>query len=129
MELKHNVVGWFEIPVSDMDRAITFYEKVFGFKLTRQQMSHLDMAWFPWKEDAIGTAGSLVYNPEFYHPSENGTMVYFSTISEDMEAELSRVEKAGGKMIVPKRLIAEDIGYMAIFLDTEGNRVAIHSRK
>ena len=129
MEIKHNVVGWFEIPVLDMARAITFYEKVFGFKLTRQQMGPLDMAWFPWKEDAIGSAGSLVCNPEFYQPSDKGTLVYFSTISEDMTAELSRVEKAGGKMIVPKRLINEGIGYMAIFLDTEGNRVALHSRK
>jgi uncharacterized protein len=131
MTQKMNPVGWFEIPVSDMDRAIRFYEDVFQFKLSRNQMGPLDMAWFPGFEaqNVPGSGGSLVHHEEFYKPSSDGTLVYFSSPSEDLGNELSRVEKAGGKVLVPKKLIAPDIGYMGVFMDTEGNRVALHSRK
>ncbi len=128
MEINHNVVGWFEIPVTDMDRAVRFYETVFGYQLNRQQMGELDMAWFPSFEKEIGSAGSLVKHPDFYHPSQNGTLVYFTAFSGDLAEELSRVEKAGGRIVVPKTQITPEIGYMAVFTDTEGNRVALHSR-
>lgn len=128
MERMDNILCWFEISVSDMDRAIKFYETVFGIKLSRNQMGPLDMAWFPWNDKGKGSAGSLVFNKEFYKPSADGTLVYFSSQKGDLNDELSRVEKAGGKVIQPRTLIAEDIGYMAIFLDTEGNRIALHSR-
>ena len=129
LEQKNNVVGWFEIPVTNMERAIQFYEAVFGIKLERHQMGPLDMAWFPWVENGMGASGSLVYNREFYKPSRDGVLVYFTAQSGDLYAELSRVEAAGGKVLVPKALIAEDVGYMAVFVDSEGNRVALHSRK
>jgi predicted enzyme related to lactoylglutathione lyase len=128
MALVNNVVGWFEIPVSDMERAIKFYEAVFGYKLKRNQMGPLDMALFPWTDDRPGSAGSLVYDEEFYKPSQDGTLVYFTAHSGDLKDELSRVEAAGGKVIQPKTLITEDAGYMALFVDTEGNRVALHSK-
>ena len=126
--MKSVVVGWFEIPVQDMDRAIKFYEAVFKCSLNKQLMGDLQMAWFPWDETGLGAGGSLVYHKEFYKPSgEYGALVYFS--SEDCSVELARVEKAGGKIHTSKRLIAPDIGYMGVFFDSEGNRVAIHSRK
>lgn len=129
MTIQRNVVGWFEIPVSDMDRAIKFYETVFDFKLARNKMDTLDMAWFPMAEgDAGGSMGSLVFNKEFYTPTKDGALLYFTAHSGDLSNELSRVEKAGGKIEIPKRQIAPDIGYMAVFIDTEGNRVALHSR-
>jgi predicted enzyme related to lactoylglutathione lyase len=129
MEAEHNVVGWFEVPVENMDRAIRFYETVFEFKMSRNQMGPLDMGWFPWVENSIGSGGSLVYHPEYYKPSTDGTLIYFTANSGDLSNELSRVENAGGKIIQGKTLIAEDYGYMAIIIDTEGNRVALHSRK
>lgn len=126
--MKSVTVGWFEIPVQDMDRAIKFYEEVFVCSLDKQIMGDFQMAWFPWDEEGKGAGGSLVYHKEFYKPSgEYGALVYFS--SEDCSVELARVEKAGGKVQIPKRMIAPDIGYMGVFLDTEGNRVAIHSRQ
>lgn len=124
-----NVVGWFEIPVQDMDRAIKFYETVFDFKLDRNNMGPLDMAWFPMVENGIGAAGSLVYHEEFYKPSSEGALVYFTSQAGDLSVELARVEDAGGKILVPRTLIKEDIGYMAAFIDSEGNRIALHSRK
>lgn len=105
-----------------------FYETVFDFKLDRQQMDELDMAWFPWKEEGLGAPGSLVHNPEFYTPSQEGTLVYFTAHSGDLSNELGRVEAAGGKVLIPKRQISPEHGYMAVILDTEGNRVALHSR-
>ena len=130
MNPPHNVVGWFEIPVSDMQRAITFYETVFEFKLQHHKLENVEMAWFPFASDqgASGAHGTLIYNPEFYHPSEKGTLVYFSAFSGDLDIELSRVEAAGGKVIIPKRMISPEHGYMGVFLDSEGNRVAVHNR-
>jgi predicted enzyme related to lactoylglutathione lyase len=129
MDITHNVVGWFEIPVHDMERAIRFYEGVFEFELSRNQMGPAAMAWFPMVEEGIGAAGSLFYFPEAYKPSAGGTLIYFTAFSGDLSVELSRVEGAGGKVLKEKTLITEEIGYMGLFLDTEGNRIAIHSRK
>lgn len=127
--MKNNVVGWFEIPVNNMERAIKFYETVFGFELQREQMGPLDMAWFPSSENAPGSGGSLVHLETAYKPSTDGVLVYFTAHSGDLSNELSRVEAAGGKVLLEKRLITEDIGYMGLFLDSEGNRIAMHSRK
>jgi hypothetical protein len=129
MQPPHNIIGWIEIPVSNMDRAIQFYEAVLDMKLERQQMGPLDMAWFPWVENAVGSPGSLVYHPDFYKPSADGTLIYFTAFSGDLANELARVEVAGGKIIHGKKLIAEDYGFMALIIDSEGNRIALHSRK
>ena len=124
-----NVVGWFEIPVTNMDRAINFYESVFNLQLSRNLIGPLEMAWFPEIENGIGSSGSLVFNKDHYKPSLEGILIYFTAMSGNLQNELGRVEKAGGKIIKPKTLISDEIGYMAVFADTEGNRIAIHSRK
>jgi predicted enzyme related to lactoylglutathione lyase len=124
-----NVVGWFEIPVVDIDRAKKFYEEVLGLKLERHTLGPLEMAWFPWIEDAVGSPGSLVQMEEFYKPSEDGVVIYFTSPSGDAANELARVEEAGGKLLRPKIQISEEYGYYGLALDTEGNRIAIHSRQ
>lgn len=73
-----------------------------------------------------GAGGALVHHDQ-YTPSEKGSLIYFS--SEDVEIELSRIEEAGGKILRTKTQISPEAGYMALFLDTEGNRIALHSRK
>ena len=128
MELARNIVGWIEIPVAEMNRAIKFYETVFDYKLERHEMGELDMAWFQFAK-LSGAPGSLVYHKEFYNPSMDGTLVYFTCMSGDLSNELAKVESAGGKVLMPKKLITEEIGYMALCVDTEGNRIALHSRK
>jgi predicted enzyme related to lactoylglutathione lyase len=127
--LRRNIVGWFEIPVTDMDRAVRFYETVFSTELYRNQMGPLEMAWFPEQPDAPGSPGSLVKHPDFYKPSTDGTLVYFSSPSGDIANEEKKIEAAGGTVLSPKILISEEIGYMNLFIDTEGNRVAMHSKK
>jgi hypothetical protein len=129
MPQKNNMVGWFEIPVANMERAIAFYEKVFAVKLSRNQMGPLEMAWFPWVETGLGAAGSLVYHADFYKPSSDGVLIYFSSQTSDLNDELARIGPAGGQVLMPKKLITEEIGYMALFIDSEGNRAALHSRK
>jgi uncharacterized protein len=125
----NNVVGWIEIPVAVMDRAIRFYETVFGYKIERHQMGPLDMGWFPWDPEGTGSGASLVFNKENYKPSRDGVLIYITASSGDLSNELGKVEKAGGKVLMPKTQISEEYGFMALFIDPEGNRVAMHSRK
>lgn len=80
-------------------------------------------------KNVVGCAGSLVCHKDFYKPSDNGTLVYFISPSEDLQNELSRIEAAGGKVFVEKTQISPTHGYVAVFYDTEGNRVALHSSK
>ncbi|MBI4173466.1 MAG: VOC family protein [Candidatus Aenigmarchaeota archaeon] len=127
--MDRNPVGWFEIPVSDMERAIKFYAAVFGHKLERHTLPALDMAWFPMHPDGMGAMGSLVFHKEFYTPSANGALVYFTAFSGDLANELARVALAGGKILVPKTKISDEHGFMAVILDSEGNRIALHSRR
>ena len=79
--MKHNMVGWFEIPVHDMDRAKTFYETVFKVELSIQNFGGILMGWFPFSEDQAGAAGTLI-KQDSYIPSQEGTLVYF--ISDDV---------------------------------------------
>lgn len=127
--MKNNAVGWFEIPVSNMERAQAFYEQVLDLKMERHQMGPLDMAWFPWKEDGLGAPGSLVCHAEYYKPSTDGVLIYLTAHSGDLANELARVEAAGGKVIQPKTKISDEYGFMALLIDSEGNRIALHSRQ
>lgn len=122
---KKNAINWFEIPVADYDRAKKFYETIFGFSLEPMDMPGLKMLMFP-TDDRMGTSGALIYAPEFYQPSANGTMVYLNG-NPNLKTILDRVEVAGGKIAIPKTAISPEIGFMAVFYDTEGNRVALHS--
>ena len=123
--MKHNMVGWFEIPVNDMERAKKFYETVFNVVISVHDFGGLLMGWFPDRGDVIGAQGTLI-KQDSYIPSKEGTLVYF--ISEDVQNELDRVESAGGSIYQPKTQISPEHGYMAAFIDSEGNRIALHSR-
>ena len=125
--MKDNICGWFEIPVSDMKRAVAFYEAIFKFKMEQHKMGPIEMAWFPYSLDGKNAAGSLVYNKEFYKPSQDGSLVYLSC--EDGAIQTSRVEKAGGKIVQSKKQISPEHGFMALIADTEGNRIGLHSEK
>ncbi|MEJ2585070.1 MAG: VOC family protein [Robiginitalea sp.] len=126
--MDHNMVGWFEIPVTDMERAKTFYETVFEVGIQVNQMGELEMGWFPMAEGKSGAPGSLVKHPDFYHPSSTaGVVIYFSC--QDVAITLERVTRAGGTVVQPKKAIGEGYGHMGLFLDSEGNRIALHSRE
>jgi len=119
------MIGWFEIPVSDMNRAKAFYEKVFNIDINVMDFGGILMGWFPNKSKEYGVSGSLIQQ-ESYLPSQEGTLVYF--MSKDINTEIDRVEAAGGKIYQEKTKISDEYGFMGVFIDSEGNRVALHSQ-
>lgn len=119
-----NPVGWFEIPVLDMPRAKAFYEYVLNVALEEHEMELSHMAWFPMKENGIGSTGSLVKG-EAYQPAMSGVQIYFT--APDLEAALNRAEEKGGTILTPKTSIGE-YGFIGFIKDTEGNKIGFHSR-
>lgn len=121
-----NVVSWFEIPVSDMERAQAFYEKIFDIKMIPLEFPNLRMRMFPIS-NPLNIGGALVQNADFYEPSDSkGPLVYLNA-NPDVQIILNRIDEAGGTIIVPKTEISPEHGHMAIFIDSEGNRMALHS--
>jgi predicted enzyme related to lactoylglutathione lyase len=120
------MVGWFEIPVTDMNRAKQFYDAVFDITIGIHEFGGFQMGWFPNDPEKSGATGSLVQH-EMYKPSStDGPLIYFSC--KDVDNELSRVEAANGEILRPKSQIGEGHGFMALIKDTEGNRIALHSQ-
>ena len=124
MALKPNPVNWFEIPAKDLSRATKFYENIFGTKLQLNEMGPMKMAWFPMEQNGQGAGGTLIKS-EGYKPSTSGTLIYFSI--DDIESVLKKINAEGGKTLQAKTSIGEH-GFIALFEDTEGNRVGLHSR-
>jgi len=114
---------WFEIATSDFDRAKTFYEALLGAPVERMEMGPVTMGFLPRVEGA--TTGAIVQSDD-NTPSTDGVTVYFSG-GDDLTDALNRVEPAGGTILVPKTEIGEGFGFFALFLDTEGNRIGLHS--
>jgi predicted enzyme related to lactoylglutathione lyase len=85
------------------------------------------MAFLPMGDDSKGAGGSLIEARDYYTPSHEGALIYFSC--QDVDNDLSRVEDAGGEILQPKTQISPEYGFMATFEDTEGNRIALHSQK
>lgn len=127
MTSKDNALNWFEISVSDISRATKFYESIFGVTLQQQEMNGMKMAFFPYENMTETVSGGLVQGP-MHKPSPDGAKIYFNG-NPDLSVPLSKVEKNGGKVLMPKTKITDEIGYMAFFSDTEGNTVALHSSK
>jgi predicted enzyme related to lactoylglutathione lyase len=127
MEMVTNALNWFEIPVENFERAKKFYSLIFDFEMTENQMGPNRMGFFLYDFKAREIGGAIVQGPG-YVPTEEGTLVYLNG-GADLAVALGRVEKAGGKIILPKTLISAELGYFAIFRDSEGNRVALHSMK
>jgi uncharacterized protein len=120
-----NVINWFEIPVSDIDRASRFYSSILGGELQYMEMMGIKMAFLPMNGQGVG--GALCQG-EGYKPTADGAKIYLNG-GDDLNIVLSRVDKAGGKVVMPKTKINDEIGYMAFFVDTEGNNLAFHSPK
>jgi len=123
MSNPNNPVDWFEIPVTDLTRAIDFYTHVFDVNLQARPFGGLQMAFFPMQNDAYGATGALVLG-EHRKPSEDGTLIYFSTA--DITTTLSRAEEKGGKTLKAKTSIGQ-YGYVGVMRDSEGNRIGLHT--
>jgi hypothetical protein len=124
--MKH-AISWFEIPATNIDRAQKFYESIFEIKLQNMDFGTTKMRAFPLDDPMDGVGGTIIDSGGFHKPSlTDGPLIYLNG-NPDVNVILHRVEKAGGKVMVPKTEISPEYGFMAIFQDTEGNRIALHS--
>jgi predicted enzyme related to lactoylglutathione lyase len=123
-----HAINWFEIPVSDFERAKKFYETIFDFQMPESTMGPARMGFLLYDFQNGGRGGAIVHNPDFYTPSANGSLIYLNC-EPDLQVNLDRVEKAGGKILTPKTDIGNNLGFWALIQDSEGNRVAFHSMK
>ena len=117
-----SIVVWFEIPALDFDRCLKFYESIMDLKMHASEMGGVKHAFFPHEGEMIGGA---IVQEDGLKPGDKGPLVYLNG-GDYLEKVLNRVEAAGGKITMPKTLISEQIGYMAQFYDTEGNRLALY---
>ena len=121
-----NAISWFEIPATDLDRAQKFYEAIFGIEMIPLEMPQLKMRMFPL-EGVMGVGGAINKAEGFYKPSAtDGPLIYLNA-NPDVQIVLDKIEAAGGKVLVQKTLISPEYGHMAVFIDSEGNRIALHS--
>ncbi len=121
-----NVINSFVIPVSNLDRTVKFYGEVFDYKsIEKINFAGFDMSFFPTTH---GDLGDVLCKGDGYKPAQDGVVVYFNS-KPNLTIPLAKVEAAGREIILPKMIINDEYGYMAIILDTEGNKIALHSQK
>jgi predicted enzyme related to lactoylglutathione lyase len=124
IQKKSNPVVYFEIPVIDMDRATKFYSTVFNFKFDTTVIDYNEMALFPFTEENSGITGALAKG-QIYKPTKDGVLIYFNTTNMDETLRLANTN--GGQILYPKT--DNEIGLVAEFEDTEGNRIALYQSK
>lgn len=117
-------VSWFEIPANNFQQAVDFYNQIFDIKMEKNFEGNYAMAFFPAQK---GIGGAIVAGPGS-NPSEAGPLIYLNG-GRDLNSILKKIEPAGGRVIMTKTLINEDSGYFAIFIDSEGNKLALHSKE
>lgn len=120
-------ICWFELPTTDLDRAVAFYQRVLGATFRRESCSGHPMAIFAYDDNIPG--GALVAMPQL-EPRDNGTLIYLSV--DNLDAALERTLAAGGQVAMPRLALAKnaqgrDIGCIALIVDSEGNRVGLHA--
>ncbi len=119
--------SWFEIPAADLARAQKFYETIFGISMIPLDTPNIQMRMFPLDDMMTQVGGAVVSSGGFHVPSStDGPLIYLNA-NPNVQNVLDKVEAAGGKITVPKTQISPEYGYMAVFIDTEGNRIALHS--
>ena len=123
----NNAISWFEIPATDLPRAQKFYETIFGIKMVPMDMENIKMRMFPLDDMMTQIGGAVVDSGGFHKPSlTDGPLIYLNG-NPDVQNVLNKVEAAGGTIMVPKTQISPEYGYMAVLVDTEGNRIGLHS--
>lgn len=125
-----NVLTWFEIPVTDIDRAKKFYETILDIEMVKRTDGNDEAVFFPFNPNVVqatsGRVTGVLSKTVRNNPSNNGTVVYINA-SPSIQTVLDKVEKAGGKVIAPKIQISA--GFIAIIIDSEGNKVGLHAEQ
>jgi uncharacterized protein len=123
-----NSINWFEIPVKDFDRARAFYSTLFGAEINEMpaEMTGNKFRYAFLPADLTDGVGGAIIESEGYAPSQTGVLIYLNG-GDDLNGPLAKVEKAGGSVLIPKTSLGPN-GFMAQFMDTEGNKLALHSK-
>ncbi len=122
IEMKSHI-SIFEIPATDISRAVNFYQAILGIDIEKMEMSEMEMGIFPYEEQMVT---GVIMKGEGYKPSADGVTIYLNG-GDNLQTILDKVEKNGGKILMPKTAHADEIGFFALFLDTEGNRLGLNS--
>src|SRR5687767_463081 len=128
--MNKHAINWFEIPVLDFGRAKKFYEAIFRYEMPESVMGPARMGFLLYDFQNDGRGGAIVHHPDFYTPSDNGSLIYLNC-EPDLQEVLGRVPGAGGAVLKEKTQISpgQNLGYWALIRDSEGNRIALHSMK
>lgn len=126
MEFVKNAINWFEIPVSDFDRAKKFYETIFDFEMPVMEMGDSKMGFLLYNQQEEGVGGCIC-SGEGYTPAGHGGVKTYLNGGSDLQIVLNRVAPAGGSVTMEKTQITPEFGYMGFFQDTEGNVLGLHS--
>ena len=120
-----NVVSFFEIPTKDFERAVEFYNTIFNIEMEVSDVMGYPMAFFP--NEGVGVTGALVRTDDII-PTTDGTVMYIN-VTQSMVKVIKRIEDAGGHLLTPRTKLGpdDDFGYFAVFVDTEGNKIGLHS--
>lgn len=113
----------FEIPAADLERAVKFYQAILNINIETVKMPGMEMGVFPYEEQMV--TGIIVMG-EGYRPSADGVTIYLNG-GDNLQNILDKVEKNGGKILVPKTAHADESGFFALFTDTEGNKIGLSS--
>ncbi|WP_224484927.1 VOC family protein [Robertkochia aurantiaca] len=122
-EERRDYVSWFEIPAIDFRQAVDFYQHIFGITMQESNNEVNTMAFFP---AGNGIGGAIIAGPGSV-PSDTGPLIYLNG-GNDLSQVLDKVEEVGGRIIMQKTAIGEDSGYFAIFIDSQGNKMALYSK-
>lgn len=123
--MQKNALAWFEIPAEDFERARRFYSTIFAYEMPVMPMGDSTLGILPY-DSAAGGVGGAINKQKSAKPSPQGTLVYLSA-GDDLAPVLGRVTGASGRVVMPKTMVTPEIGYIALFEDTEGNIVGLHS--
>jgi predicted enzyme related to lactoylglutathione lyase len=127
MDPNANALNWFEIPATDIERAQSFYEGIFDMEMTPlPEMMNMKMVGFPMNMNSSKVSGALAAS-DYHQPSTEGTLIYLNA-NPEIQVVIDRIENFGGKIVLPRTEISPEIGYMAFFIDTEGNRIGLHAQ-
>lgn len=122
----HPAINWFEIPVTDMDRAQAFYETLLGAPLRRETMGPQTLAVLPYTEPAVG--GALISGEHIPAPSGAGTLIYLN-VNPSLDAALARALAAGARLVTPRVDLPDGMGSFVHVIDVEGNRIGLHAQQ
>lgn len=118
-----NLVTFIDIPALDFSRAVSFYKAILGLEISESEMFGTKMGFFP--SDGTNASGAIVQGKD-HKPAKDGVLAYLYG-GHDLQNVLDKVESNNGQVIMPKTHISAEVGYIGIFIDSEGNKMALHS--